>query len=101
MSRMRTQPCQHGFQALAVFFGQRDEFQADSRAAFYVANDGLGSDAPFLNEKIELGGHSVLDLEMRGLDKKAVAADVQDAGDIIAAIAAPADPDVFRCWKPR
>jgi hypothetical protein len=98
---MRTKPCQHGFQALPVFFCQRDEFQAYSRAAFYVANDGVGSDASLLNEKIELGGHSVLDLEMRGLDKEAVAANVQDAGDIIAAIATPADPDVFRCWKPR
>ncbi|MGC1617152.1 MAG: hypothetical protein WA765_01555 [Candidatus Acidiferrum sp.] len=101
MSRMRAKPCQHGFQALPVFFPQRDESQSDSSAAFYMANGGIGSDASLLNEKIELGGHSFLDLEMWGLDKEAVEANVQDARDVVAAIAAPTDPDVLRRWKPR
>ncbi len=76
--------------------GRAEEFQAEAETPYYVADDGVGFDAAFLNEEVELGGHALFDLEVRGLDEEAVDADVQDAGDIVAAIAAPADPDVFR-----
>jgi len=32
---------------------------------------------------------------MRRLDEEAIDADVEDVGDVLAAIAAPADPDVL------
>jgi hypothetical protein len=96
---MGAEPGEHGFEALAIFFVDGEKAQAETAAAFYVANDGVGFDAAFLNEEVELGGHAFFDLEVRGLDEKAVDADVEDARDVVAAIAAPADPDVFRGWK--
>ena len=59
-----------------------------------MANDGVGLDAALLNEKVEFGGHTFLDFEMRSLDEEAVDADVENAGDVIAAIAAPTNPNV-------
>jgi hypothetical protein len=35
-----------------------------------------------------------VDFEMRSLDEEAVDADVEDTGDVIAAIAAPTNPNV-------
>lgn len=64
-----------------------------------MADDGVGFDAALLNEEVELGGHAFFDLEVRSLDEEAVDADIEDAGDIVAAVAAPADPDVFRGWE--
>lgn len=58
---MGAKPCQYGFQPLTVFFAHNDEPQSEAAAALYVANDGVGSNAPLLNEKIELGGHAFLD----------------------------------------
>jgi len=60
-----------------------------------MSNNGVGSDAALLNQKIELGGHAFFYAEMRRLDEQAIDTDVQDAGNIIPAVAAPADPDVF------
>lgn len=100
MRWMGTKPSKNGSWALAVFFAQRQKSQSDSRAAFHVANNGIGSDTSLLHEKIELGRHSFLNFRMRGPDKEAVDADVQDTGDILTPIATPADPDVLRCWKP-
>jgi len=80
---------------LAIVFAQGNESQTEAVAAFDVANDRIGPDAAFLDEKIELGGHALFQVGMRGLDKQAIDADVQDARDIVAAIAAPADPDVL------
>jgi hypothetical protein len=34
---------------LAIFIGYGQESQAESAAVFYVANDGVGFDAAFLN----------------------------------------------------
>jgi len=85
---------------LAIFVAYGEESQAEAAAVFYVADDGVGFDAAFLNEKVEFGGHAFFDFEVRGLDEQAVNADVQDAGDIVAAIAAQADPDVLRGWEP-
>ena len=96
---MRTEPGEHGFEALAIFFTYGEEAQAQALAAFDVANDSVGLDAAFLDEEVELGGHAFFDLEVRGLDEKTVNADVEDAGDVVAAIAAPADPNVFRSGK--
>jgi hypothetical protein len=59
-----------------------------------VANDGFSFDAAFLDEKVEFGGHAFFHFEARGFDKEAIDADVQDPGDVLAAIAEPADPDV-------
>jgi hypothetical protein len=64
-----------------------------------VADDRVGFDAALLNEEVELSGHAFFDFEMRSLDEEAVDTDVQDAGDIVATVAAPADPDVFRSKK--
>jgi hypothetical protein len=59
-----------------------------------VANDGVGFDTAFLDEKVEFGGHAFFHFAMRGFDEEAIDADVEDAGDVFAAMAAPADPDV-------
>jgi len=79
-------------------FGQGSEFQAEAIAALYVTDDGVGFDAALGNQKIEFGGHVFLDIEMGRLDEEAVSADVQNAGNVIAAVAAPADPDVLGGW---
>ena len=84
---------------MAIFVSYGDEAQAETDAGFYVANDGVGFDAAFLNEKVQFGGHAFFQLGVRSLDEEAIDADVEYAGDIVAAIAAPADPDVFRGWE--
>ena len=90
---------EQSFEALAIFVGYSDEAQPEAVAVFYVANHGVGFDAAFLNEKIQFSGHAFFHLGVRRLDEEAVDADVEYAGDIVAAIAAPADPDVFRGWE--
>jgi hypothetical protein len=90
---------EHGFEALAIFVGRGEESQAEAGAAFNVPNDGVGFDAALLNEEVELRGHAFSDFEVRSLDEEAVDADVENAGDVVAAVAAPADPDVFRGWE--
>jgi len=87
---------EQSFEALAIFVSYCDETQAEAAAVFDVANDGVGFDAAFLNEKVQFSGHAFFHLGVRSLDEEAVDADVEDAGDIVAAIAAPADPDIFR-----
>ena len=96
---MRSEPGEHGFEALAVFFADGEETKAQAPATFYVADDGVGLDAAFLNEEVELGGHAFFYLEVRGLDEKAVNTYVEDAGDVVPTVAAPADPNVFRSGK--
>ena len=96
---MRTEPGEHGFEALAIFFTYGEETKAQAPATFDVANDSVGLDAAFLNEEVELGGHAFFDLEVRGLDEKTVNADVENAGNVVAAVATPADPNVFRSGK--
>ncbi len=65
-----------------------------------MANDSVGLDAAFLNKEVELGRHAFFEFELRSLDEEAVDADVEDAGDIVAAVAAPANPDILRGGKP-
>jgi hypothetical protein len=65
-----------------------------------VANDGVGLDATFLNQEVESGRRAFFHFEIRGLDEEALDADVEDAGDVVAAIASPADPDVLFGSKP-
>jgi len=96
---MGAEPGEHSFEALAIFLADGEETKAQASATFYVADDGVGLDAAFLNEEVELGGHAFFDLEVSGLDEKTLNADVEDARDIVAAIATPADPNVFRSWK--
>ena len=93
---MGAEPGEHGFEALAILFTDGEETQAQAAAAFDVADDSVGLDAAFLNQEVELGGHAFFDLEVKGLYEKTVNADVEDAGDVVAAVAAPADPNVFR-----
>jgi hypothetical protein len=94
------EPREHGLEALAILVGDGDKAKPKTAAiaAFYVANYGVGFNATFLNEEVKFGGHAFFEFEVRSLDEKAVDADVEDAGDVVAAIAAPADPDVFRGW---
>jgi hypothetical protein len=96
---MGAEPGEHSFEVLAIFFADGEETQAKASAAFDMADDSVGLDAAFLNEEVQLGGHAFFDLEVRGLDEKTVNADVEDAGDVVAAIAEPADPNVFRGRK--
>ena len=96
---MSAEAGEHGFEALAIFFTDGEETQAQAFAAFDVADDSVGLDAAFLNEEVKLGGHAFFDLDVRGLDEKTVNAYVEDAGDIVEAVAAPADPNVFRSRK--
>jgi hypothetical protein len=60
-----------------------------------VTNDGVSFDAALLNQEIELRGHAFLDFEVWSLNEETVDADVQDAGDIVASIAAPTNPDIL------
>jgi hypothetical protein len=99
MFGMGAESGEQSFEALAIFVGYGDEAQAEAAAVFYVANHGVDFDAAFLNEKVQFSGHAFFHLGLRSLDEEAVDADVEDAGDIVAAIAAPADPDVFRRGK--
>jgi hypothetical protein len=96
---MGAEPGEHSFETLAIFLADGEETQAQAPATFYVSDDSIGLDAAFLNEEVELGGHTFFDLEVRGFDEKTVNADVEDAGDVVAAVAAPADPNVFRSGK--
>jgi hypothetical protein len=93
---MGAEPGEHGFEALAILVTDGEETQAQAAAAFDMADDSVGLDAAFLNQEVELGGHAFFDLEVKGLYEKTVNADVEDAGDVVAAVAAPADPNVFR-----
>jgi hypothetical protein len=94
------EPCQQGFEALAIVVAHSNESQAEAAAALYMTNDSVGFDAPFLNQEIELGRHAFFHIEVRSLDKEAVDTYVQDAGHIVAFVAAPAEPDILRGWKP-
>lgn len=94
-------PGQQGFESRAVRIGKHHESQAESIAAFYVANDGIRFDAAFLNQEIEFGGHALSNAGLRHLDEKAVIADVENTRNVIASIATPANPDVFDRTKSR
>jgi hypothetical protein len=87
--------CQQGFKALAIVFSHGNESQAQATPALYVTNDGVRFDAPLLNQEIKLGGHAFFHTEERSLDKYAVDTYVQDPGDIVAIVAAPAEPDIL------
>ena len=80
---------------MAIVFSHGNESQAQAAAAFYVTNDGVGFDAPLLNQEIELGGHAFFDAEVRSFDKQAVNTYVQDAGNIVAIVALPAEPNIL------
>ena len=90
------EPCQKSFQAGAILVADGQELHAEAVATIHVTDDGVRFDTALLNEKVELGGHACFDAEMGSLDEHAVDVDVQDAGDVVEAVAAPADPDVFR-----
>jgi hypothetical protein len=64
-----------------------------------VADNSIGFDAAFLDKEVQLSGHTLFHLEVLSLNEKAVDADIQDLGDIVAAVAAPTDPDVFRSYE--
>jgi len=65
-----------------------------------MANERVRPQGAFLNQKIQFGGHAFVHVGMRGLDEEAMDADVEDTRDIVASIATPADPDIFRSLKP-
>jgi hypothetical protein len=87
--------CQQGFEALAIVVADGNKLQTEAAAALYVTNDGVGFDAPLLNEKVEFCRHTLFHAEMRSFDEQAIDTDVQDARDVVASIAAPADPDIL------
>jgi hypothetical protein len=89
------EPCQQSSEALPIAVSHGRKSQAQAIAALYVTNQSIGRDTAFLDQKIELGGHAFFHAEVRSLDKKTIDADVQDARDIVALVAAPANPDVF------
>jgi hypothetical protein len=84
---------------LAILLGKGNKAKAEAAAAFDVAHYGVGFDAAFLDEEVELGGHAFFDFEVRSLDEEAVDTDIQDARYIVATVTAPANPDVFRCQE--
>jgi len=87
--------CQQSSESLAIAVSHSSKSQAESVAALYVTNRSIGRDAAFLDQKIQLGGHALFHAEVLRLDKKAIDADVQDARNIVALVAAPADPNVL------
>ncbi len=89
------EPCQQSSEALAIAVSHSSKSQAESIATLYVTNQSFGRDTSFLDQKIELGWHALFHAEVRRLDKQAINADVQDARNIVAVVAAPADPDIF------
>jgi hypothetical protein len=91
----RAEPGQQGFEALAIAFSHGSKSQAESIAELYVTNQSIGCDTAFLDQKIQLGGHAFFHAQVWGLDKKSIDADVQDARNIVALVAAPADPNVL------
>jgi hypothetical protein len=98
---MRPEPRKEGLQSPAVFLWYDHESQPESAPAFYVTNDSLRFDAAFLNQKVQFGRHAFLHLEVRSLNEQPIDTDIEDPGDVVAAIANPADPDVFRGGKTR
>jgi predicted NAD-dependent protein-ADP-ribosyltransferase YbiA (DUF1768 family) len=84
---------------LAIVVTHGNESQAEAAAALYVTHDRVGFYAAFLNQEIQLSRHAFFHAEVRRLDKQAIDTDVQDAGDIVAFVAAPAEPDILRGWK--
>ena len=89
------EPCQQSPESLAIAVAHGSKSQAEAAPFFYMAHDCVGLYAPFLNQKIELGRHALFHTEVRSLDKQAVDTDVQDAGDIIAFVASPAEPNIL------
>ena len=92
---------EHGFEALAVGVGDGHETETETGSAADVADEGVGFDAAFLDEELELDRHAFLDFEVWGVDGEPVDADVEDTRDIVAAVALPADPDVLGSRKAR
>jgi hypothetical protein len=58
LSPARAEPRQQGFEALAILVSDGDESQAEPAVASYMTNYGVGFDAAFLNQEIELSGHA-------------------------------------------
>jgi hypothetical protein len=100
VSNAGAEPCQQGFEARTIFFNCCNESHTETVAALYVTDHSVRLDAAFLNQEIELGGHALFHAEMRSFDKHAIDTDVQDSRNIVAPVAAPADPDILRGWKP-
>ncbi len=61
--------CQQGFKSLAIIVADRNKLQTEPASPLYVTNDGVGLDAPLLNQEIELGGHACFHAEVRSRDK--------------------------------
>jgi hypothetical protein len=57
-----------------------------------VADCGVGFEAAFLNQEIQFCREAFVEAFLPGVEEEAVDAEIQDAGDILAAIAAPANP---------
>lgn len=91
-SELRAEAAEQGGQAGAVGVGDGGELEAEATAAD-VADDRVGADLSFGDEKIKLGGGA--DGALRGrLQEQAAEAHVADAREVVAAVGMPADPDV-------
>lgn len=61
-----------------------------------MANGGVRPQAALLNQKINLCSKANVEAVVRCMDKNSIRAQVQDSGDVIAAIAMPTDPNFVR-----
>lgn len=57
-----------------------------------MADCSVGFEAAFLDQEIQFCRVAFVEAFLGGVEEEAVDAEVQDAGDIVTAIAAPADP---------
>ena len=51
----------HGFEALPVGIGDGDKAKTEAGSAADMADEGVGLNAAFLDEELQLGGHAFLD----------------------------------------
>jgi len=65
-----------------------------------MPNDGVGTDLPFLNQKMQ-PGQDTLSSWLGRLDEQAAHAHVPHAGDILASVALPVDPYIPGRWDAR
>jgi hypothetical protein len=76
------------------------EFQSQTNAGFGMPHDRVGSNLPFLHEKMQ-SGQNALSLWFRSLDEQASHAHVQNQGNILAPVAVPVHPDIPGCRNAR
>jgi len=78
-----------------MFLANEDKLQAEPGAGARVADDGLRGDFALLDQKMELG-FGVSGELLRCFEEEAAGAQISNAGNIVASLAVPKDPDVFR-----